>query len=67
MAERRDTIYVDHVNMAKFSDRKDDGYGKILCALVQLLNRSLDVEWPPGHGMEQSDEFVARSDLFLCD
>jgi hypothetical protein len=37
--ERRDTIHADHVNMVKFSDRKDDGYGKVLYALEQLLKR----------------------------
>ena len=65
MRERWDTIGADHMKMAKFSDRMDDGYGKMLYAFVQLLNRSPDVEWPPGHGMEQSDEFVA-SLIYFC-
>jgi hypothetical protein len=34
--ERRDTIYADHVNMVKFSDRTDDGYFKILYAIKVL-------------------------------
>ena len=36
-SERRDTIYADHVNMVKFSDRMDDGYKKILHAIKVLL------------------------------
>ena len=36
-SERRDTIYADHVNMVKFSDRTEDGYKKILHAINVLL------------------------------
>ena len=40
--ERRDTIYADHVNMVKFSDRTDEGYIKIVNAIKVLLKENLD-------------------------
>ena len=40
--ERRDTIHADHVNMVKFSDRRDDGYIKIVHAIKVLLKENLD-------------------------
>ena len=39
--ERRDTIYADHVNMVKFSDRTDNVYVKILYAIKMLLEERL--------------------------
>jgi hypothetical protein len=35
--ENRETIYADHVGMAKFSTRDDPGYGKVLHAIEILM------------------------------
>ena len=64
MLERWDTIDADHMDMVKFSDRNDDGYGKLLFVIGRLLKRPLGVELAPGHGREESSECVVRSDLF---
>ena len=47
--ERWDTIRADHVNMVKFSDRRDDGYRKVFTALERLLERPADVS----HGKKE--------------
>lgn len=38
--ERRDTIYADYDNIAKFSNPTDDGYKKILHAIKVLLEEN---------------------------
>jgi hypothetical protein len=35
--ENRETLYADHIGMAKFSSRDDTEYGKVLYALEMLL------------------------------
>jgi protein SERAC1 len=39
--ENRMSIHADHIRMAKFSTRSDDGYKKILYAIEMVL------EWEP--------------------
>jgi protein SERAC1 len=42
--ENRDTIYADHIGMAKFSSRDDTQYRKVLNAIEVLLEKLTEDE-----------------------
>ena len=50
--EIRETLYADHVGMAKFSTRDDAEYKKVLYAIEMLLENLAENEPAPDkHGM----------------